>query len=74
MKLLICSLPNPRQRIYSIFTHQKPCQSDYIGYWKKNRESVLTPEEGAELEEILRLGRLLDAVVLKARLKLAGKT
>ncbi len=40
---------------------------------EKNSESVLTAEEQAELTEMLRLGRLLDAIVLKARLRLAGK-
>ena len=36
---------------------------------EKNRESVLTAEEKSELEEILRLGRLLNAAVLKARIR-----
>jgi len=40
---------------------------------EKNRESKLTPQEQFELDEMLRLGRLVNAAVLKARLRLAGK-
>jgi hypothetical protein len=39
---------------------------------EKNRESILTSEEKAELDEMLRLGRLLNAAVLRVRIRLVG--
>lgn len=68
---LLASEPSPQD----LFAFQPSEAVSERLHWllEKNRESVLTTDERAELDEMLRLGRFLDAAVLKARLKLAGK-
>lgn len=68
---LLASQPTPEDLFG--FRPSEAVSERLHGLLEKNRESVLTAEEKAELDEMLRLGRLLDAAVLKARLKLAGK-
>ena len=73
MKLPIYWLLNPPRMTCSIFQPSEQVTERLHNLLEKNRESVLTPDEKAELEETLRLGRLLNAAVLKARIRLAGK-
>jgi hypothetical protein len=40
---------------------------------EQNRNGELTPEDGAELEELTRMGHFMNQVKLKARMQLAGE-
>jgi len=68
---LLASEPTPEDLFNFQPSEQVSVRLDEL--LEKNREAELTPQEQFELDEMLRLGRLVNAAVLKARIRLAGK-